>query len=96
MSAGPDGLKFGGSRLSVLAGSIRNSAGRFIVDKTGLEGFYEFTLQFAGERAVAQGTAGDQPDLFTALQEQLGLRLRPDRALLRWVVVDAIERPTEN
>ena len=41
-------------------------------------------------------TPGDEPALFTALQEQLGLKLNPQRATLDVLVIDSIDRPTEN
>ena len=78
----------GGRSMQGLADSISGYAGRPIVDMTGLPGYYAFTLEFMG------GTEG--VSIFTALQEQLGLKLEPARGLLDVVVIDHIERPTEN
>ena len=76
-------------RLSALAGSMRAAAGRTVQDKTGLEGYYEFTLQYASDPLVTKA-----PSYFTALSEQLGLRIVSDRGLVPVLVVEAISRPT--
>ena len=69
--------------------SIRSAAGRIIVDKTGLKGNYDFTLEY-----TVQSRPEDTPSIFVAIEEQLGLKLVPDRAPLTVVIVDSIERPT--
>jgi uncharacterized protein (TIGR03435 family) len=71
-------------------------ADRPVLDRTGLEGRYEFTLRFTPPTAGAPANADDPPDLFAALQEQLGLRLEPTRALLDTLVIDHVERPAAN
>jgi uncharacterized protein (TIGR03435 family) len=80
---------------------IRGAAGRHVVDKTGLTGYYRVRLEAA--RAAAGVTVDAAPDpnstapsIFTALPEQLGLKLEPSRAQLDALVIDRIERPTEN
>ena len=77
----------GGMRWAQLAATIRNPAGRLIVDKTGLDGFYEFSVTYA---TVA---TPDNPNIFTAFQEQLGLKLEPSTTSVEVVVIDHIERP---
>ena len=83
--------RFGGTPMSRLAtemlGQVDN---RFVIDRTGLTGRYDFTLRYALEPTPG----GDLPSLFTALQEQLGLKLVPDRAPVPVLVIDRIERPT--
>ncbi len=69
---------------------------RQIVDKTGLQGKFSFTLKFTNGMAGARLDATDAPDLPTALQEQLGLRLVPETGLVEVLVIDRIERPSEN
>jgi len=68
------------------------SAGRVIVDATGLTGNWDLDLTFN----QAQSADSDAPSLFTAVQEQLELKLDAGRAPVDVVVVDRLERPTEN
>jgi uncharacterized protein (TIGR03435 family) len=75
---------------------------RPVVDKTGLTGRFDFDLtwaadetQFGGEVPVAPADT-QAPPLFTAIQEQLGLRLEAMRGPVEALVVDAVERPTAN
>ena len=77
-------------------GNIRGAAGRVVVDKTGLTGNYEFTLRWDARPPGSRPTDDDRPSVFTALQEQLGLKLEPDRAPLRVLFVERIEKPTED
>ena len=64
--------------------------GRPVIDKTGLRGYYEVSLKYS------MATADDAPVLPTALREQLGLMLQPVDAPTEVLVIDHIERPTEN
>jgi len=82
----------GGIRWAQLAAAVRNPAGRLIVDKTGLDGFYEFSLKWASGPAAATASP-DTPNIFTAFQEQLGLKLEPSTTAVEVVVIDQIERP---
>jgi uncharacterized protein (TIGR03435 family) len=85
-------MRFGGLPLSRLSESVGQPDGRVIVDRTGLTGNFEFTLRYSEQPAPGD----DIPSLFTALQEQLGLKLVADRTPLQVLVIDRIERPTEN
>jgi uncharacterized protein (TIGR03435 family) len=80
-------------------------AHRPVVDRTGLTGFYDFTLEWSSDDAQqsALATAGvpKDPDavgspLFTAVQEQLGLKLETSKAPVEVLVIDQAERPSEN
>ena len=82
----------GGITMEGLARNLASRAGRVIFDRTGLTGYYQVTLTFAPDIA---GDASDAPTLFTALQEQLGLKLEPARAPLQTLIIDRVERPTE-
>jgi uncharacterized protein (TIGR03435 family) len=76
------------------------TAGRPVVDKTGLLGAYNFSLDFAQQQTVAALTPdapeSAKPDLFTALQEQLGLKLESAKGPVSHLYVDHIERPSDN
>jgi uncharacterized protein (TIGR03435 family) len=82
------------TRISMpsLAISLRRQLGRTVEDHTQLEGEFDFELAWDRDE-TGDSTA---PSLFAALQEQLGLRLRPARGKIPTVVVDHIERPTGN
>ena len=99
MSAGATGVRATGVPVSRIADLLTVSAGRLLVDRTGLSGNYEFTLVYkpaVGRPRDPNGPPDERPDVFTALREQLGLKLEPDRGLIDVLVVDHIERPTEN
>src|SRR5687767_58437 len=83
----------GGMRFAQLGSTVRNPVGRHIIDKTGLEGFYEFTFEWAAGPPTAGAAPDDRPNIFTAFQEQLGLKLEPATAPVEVVVIDHIERP---
>lgn len=75
-------------------------AGRPVIDKTGLTGQYDFTLHWASfdpGSAAAPTDPGEQwPALFTALEEQLGLKPQPEKDQIEVIVVDSVEKPSEN
>jgi uncharacterized protein (TIGR03435 family) len=79
--------------------------GQLVVDQTGLTQRYDFDLNWTRERALTNAEQNGQsetpasasgPSLLTALQEQLGLKLVKTRAPVEIIVIDSIERPTEN
>ncbi|PYT95918.1 MAG: hypothetical protein DMG36_01360 [Acidobacteria bacterium] len=65
--------------------SLKKLGGRIVVDKTGLTGDYDFTLQLAAE--------GSQAAISTALEEQLGVKLEPQKAPMEVLVIDHAEKP---
>lgn len=73
--------------LSQLAG------GNQVVDQTGLKGTYDFTLDFNPDPAKADDP---RPSIFTALQEQLGLKFVPKKETVNVLVVDHVEQPSPN
>ncbi|NYF78870.1 M56 family metallopeptidase [Granulicella arctica] len=74
--------------------------GRLVVDQTGLKGRYDFNLKWRSEQIAASGAGQeggtDAPSLFTAIQEQMGLKLVPTKGPVEVLVVDHIERPSAN
>jgi uncharacterized protein (TIGR03435 family) len=67
-----------------------------VVDKTGLDGHYDIELKFASESPTAPPSDSDAPSIFTALCEQLGLRLDAQKIPLEVLTVEHAERPAEN
>ena len=67
-------------------------AGRPVLNRTGLTGRYDIELDWSED----DDEGADVPTLFTAIREQLGLRLEATRAAVQVVVVDHIELPSEN
>jgi len=74
--------------------SVSQSTGRTVVDKTGLTGNYDIDLKWTPDDQ--QGTPDAGPSLFTALEEQLGLKLVPAKGPVDKLVVDHVEKPSEN
>ena len=99
---GPGRMNAGGMPMSQLAQSLSPQVGRIVLDKTELTGNYDFEMTYASE-----GLAGpppllnggpppvdpNAPTLFTALQEQLGLKLDSQRGAVDVVVIDSVEQP---
>jgi uncharacterized protein (TIGR03435 family) len=104
---GPGNMAVGGSPLTQVANSLSMFAGRIVVDKTGLTGNYDFTLTWTPDQMPGAGQRPpgapepppidpNGPSLFTAVQEQLGLKLESQRGPVAVLVIDRVERPTEN
>ena len=91
---GPGRFIFVGSPISLFASVLALPMGRTVVDRTRLDGLYDLDVTFAPVGPDAGQS--DAPSLFTALQEQLGLKLDPENELVEVLVVDRLERPTEN
>jgi uncharacterized protein (TIGR03435 family) len=73
------------------------TGGRPVVNRTGLEGAWDFKLTWASDRLTPEASREqDAPNFFTAVQEQLGLRLVPSKALVEVIVIDHIEKLLEN
>ncbi len=89
-----------GVTLSELAGNLSYPLDRTVIDKTGLTGRYDFHLQWtpdsAANGAPDSGAADAPPNLFTAIQLQLGLKLQPAKGPVPTLVVDHVEQPSEN
>jgi uncharacterized protein (TIGR03435 family) len=103
MMVGPGQVTAGGIGISQLALMLSQFTQRIVVDRTGLAGNYDLDLTFTPDR-MPQGPAppGVQlpaidpngPSVFTAVQEQLGLKLDSDRGPVEVLVIDHVERPT--
>ena len=79
-----------------------SSLNRLILDRTGFEGAYNVTLKFTPDNIPPVNIPGlppvdpNGPSIFTALQEQLGLKLEASNGMVEVLVVDAAARPTPN
>jgi uncharacterized protein (TIGR03435 family) len=69
---------------------------RPIVDQTGLAGKYDFNLKWSFDETEASSNPNAAPGLFTAVQEQLGLKLEAVKAPADVIVIDHVERPSAN
>jgi uncharacterized protein (TIGR03435 family) len=94
--------------MDIFAMSLSNAMGRPVVDKTGLLGKYDFVLEWTpdvgaggnsqgfGDGITSPGPAPGGPTIFTATQEQLGLRLDSQKGPVPNIVIDRVEKPSEN
>jgi bla regulator protein BlaR1 len=88
--------------LALLLGRQPEIGGRSVVNKTGITGSYDVALHWTrtGSATAATDDASAQyenaPSFFTAIQEQLGLRLATTKGQVDYVVVDHIEKPSAN
>lgn len=83
--------------MTGLAEFLTDEAGRPVIDNTGLKGAYDLTLDWAVDDSPTVNDSTTGPSLFTAVQEQLGLKLESAKGPVETIVVDSAERtPTEN
>ena len=96
-SAAPGAMHLQAGRVTMarLAMQLAFGAGRPVVDRTGLTGEYQFTLDYAPDNSPA-AIDGSAATLFTALQEQLGLRLEPSRTTQEMLIIESAEKPSPN
>lgn len=83
-------------QLSALTKPLSQIVGRPVVDKTGVTQYFDLTLEWAPDTARAAANASDLPSIFTALQEQLGLKLEAAKEPTEMLVVERAEKPSEN
>jgi bla regulator protein BlaR1 len=105
---GPGRISSGHVTIDQLANNLSRIAGSMVVDKTGLQGFYEFTLEYTPDPSLAgrsdlpgrppgpERPANDGPSLFAALPEQLGLKLESTKGPVSVLVIDRAEQPEAN
>ena len=95
----PRSLTASGMTMARLAATLTGIVGRVVTDSTAMAGAYDLELAFAPEGPLPPGAPpsaadSDAPSIFTALQEQLGLKLDGRRGPVEVLVIDSIERPT--
>ena len=67
-----------------------------VIDKTGLTGVYDFELSWNPDEGKPRGELDSRPSIFTALKDQMGLKLKRDKGPVEMVVVDSAEKASEN
>ena len=100
----PGMIRMGGMPISQVTQMLTGQSGRLVFDKTNLTGNWDFMLKFAAEQR-GQPPPGapplpapdpDAPSIYTAIQEQLGMKLESAKAPVEVTVIDSIEHPTED
>jgi len=98
-----------GVSVTSLAQALSQRLGLNVLDKTGLRGRYDFKLQWPTDEGLVPRVKGTQdskqgtdssssagPSIFTAIQEQLGVKLQSQKAPVEILVIDHAETPSEN
>lgn len=75
---------------------LADMLGRTVVDQTGMRGVFDVNLEFESTESVGAVSNSQAPSIFTALQERMGLRLEPAKSPVEVLVIDHVERPSEN
>jgi bla regulator protein blaR1 len=100
VSVGRGQLRAEKVRMDSFARVLSNQLGRTVIDKTGLTADYDFELEFGPDIRQTNAPPGleqsDAPGIFTALQEQLGLKLESQNGPVEMIVIDQIEKPSVN
>ena len=81
--------------MDQLARQLSTTAGRPVVDKTGLTGSYAYTLDWVRADRIPDSDS-NLPSIFNAVQEQLGLKLESTKAPVEVIIVDRAEKPSGN
>jgi uncharacterized protein (TIGR03435 family) len=83
--------------ISLLADAISetHAVDQLVIDRTGLLGTFDFTLDYSVENASSPSDS-DESSFLRAIREELGLKLVASRAPIRGLVVDHVERPSDN
>jgi uncharacterized protein (TIGR03435 family) len=82
--------------ISSLASQLSTQLQRLVIDKTGLGGKYDLDLTWVRDDSPTGASDSASVSIFTALQEQLGLKLQPSKSPVETLVVDHVELPSEN
>jgi uncharacterized protein (TIGR03435 family) len=109
LQVGPNSISIQAGTIDRLTGVLATALGRPVLDRTGLTGVYDLSVQW-DDAPVREGglpgmvqsqgatnpSGGERGSIFTAVPDQLGLRLEAQRAGVEVLVIDHIERPSEN
>ena len=89
-------MRASGTTIEHLISMLAPRVERPIIDNTGLTGKYDFTLKFTPSTVTTSATDPLGPDIFTAVQEQLGLRLESTKGPVKVLVIDSVQKPVVN
>ena len=98
-------IRGGDNTVSTLAAELSKRLGRVVIDKTGIAGRYDVILNWSPDDGTSVPPSGNSaisaatdlgPSIFTAIEEQLGLRLESHKGLVQVLVIDTIEKPSAN
>jgi len=100
MSGSDRVIRMSARPMTDLAMLLSRRLARPVVDRTGLTGLFDVRLEWTEDARssapLTQAPAGDGVSVFTALQEQLGLKLQSERVATEFMVIDHVERPTDD
>ena len=103
MARGQDGFEFRSVSMQLFSAILSGRLGRPVLDQTGIKGPFDFTLNLdldsedpAGPESKIASADWSSSSIFTNIQKQLGLRLDADRAPVDFLVIDHVEKPSEN
>jgi uncharacterized protein (TIGR03435 family) len=96
MSARPGHMECKGMTTDSLARNLASRLRHPVANQTGLEGTFDFTLDYDADQTGSGATDPPKPSIFTAVQEQLGLKLESTKAPVEMLIIDRIERPVAN
>jgi uncharacterized protein (TIGR03435 family) len=97
MSTGPGMFEATAVSVRSLASQLANAVGEPVHDATGLTGSYDISLHFRPDETIPAATDNtDAPSVFSAVQEQLGLKLVPTKGSVETLVVDSAQKPEAN
>jgi len=82
-----------GRGLAMLARTLGAVVGRVVTDQSGSTAKYDVELKWSAGDAAA---ASNDPEIFSAMREQLGLQLKPATGPIEMIVIDSAQRPTED
>jgi uncharacterized protein (TIGR03435 family) len=94
--AGANSLSFRALPIKNLLTALGSRVQRPVIDRTGLTGYFDIDLEWSPTLETTDALAQDRVSIFTAVQEQLGLRLQSDKDVQDVLVIDSIDRPSEN
>jgi uncharacterized protein (TIGR03435 family) len=96
MRAGRGNLEAYQMPLSTFAFVISPDVDRLVLDKTGMPGLFDFKLTYSPTTPAEGAPPSDVPSIFTAIQEQLGLKLESAKGPVEVLVIDSMQKPTSN